>query len=204
MPTEPVFGPRRSALQALARAAGITSLAAGWPALLHAQVLPATPSCGPDEEAATAAQVEGPFYKRATPERMSLVDSGMEGERLTLSGQVVTTRCRPLPGAWLDFWQADAHGRYDTEGYRLRGHLIADADGRYRLETIVPGGYPGRTRHIHVKIGPAGGRVLTTQLYFPDEPLNRRDGLYLPALQIALARDARGAQGRFDFVLRAS
>jgi protocatechuate 3,4-dioxygenase beta subunit len=46
--------------------------------------------------------------------------------------------------------------------------------------------------------------VLTTQLYFPDEPLNRRDGLYLPALQIALARDARGAQGRFDFVLRAS
>ena len=203
MPAGSISRSRRIALLALARGAGGVSLAAGWPALLHAQALPPTPACGADE-APTAPQTEGPFYKRATPERTSLVESGMDGERLTLVGQVVTTGCRPLPGTWLDFWQADAHGQYDTEGYRLRGHVIAGADGRYRLETIVPGGYPGRTRHIHVKVRPPGGRVLTTQLYFPDEPLNLRDGLYMPALQMRLARDAQGANGRFDFVLRAT
>ena len=107
----------------------------------------------------------------------------------------------PSARALLDVWQADADGAYDNRGFRLRGHLFADADGRYRLETIVPGCYPGRTRHIHVKLQPPGGRVLTTQLYFPDEAANRRDGLFEPALLVALRRDAGAAQAAFDFVL---
>ena len=126
----------------------------------------------------------------------------MTGDRLVLSGFVLTTDCKPLPGALLDFWQADAKGNYDNDGFRLRGHVLADAQGRYRVETIMPGAYPGRTRHIHVKVQPPGGRVLTTQLYFPDEPGNQRDGIYSPALQMALARGPEAAQGSFNFVLR--
>jgi protocatechuate 3,4-dioxygenase beta subunit len=161
-----------------------------------------TPSCG-DHESPTAAQTEGPFYKRSTPLRRSLIEAGMAGDRLVLGGSVTTIDCRPLAGAVLDFWQADASGRYDNQGYRLRGHLVADAHGRFELETIVPGGYPGRTRHFHVKLQAPGGPVLTTQLYFPGEPLNDQDPLYTPALEIALTRGEHATQGSFHFVVQA-
>ncbi len=46
---------------------------------------------------------------------------------------------------------------------------FADASGRFSLETIVPGAYGGRTRHIHVKVQAPDSPVLTTQLYFPGE-----------------------------------
>jgi protocatechuate 3,4-dioxygenase beta subunit len=162
----------------------------------------ATPACGPDSPP-TEAQTEGPYFKRSSPERASLLEPGLAGERLVLSGRVLTSDCRPVARALLDVWQADAGGAYDNRGFRLRGHLFTDADGRYRLETIVPGLYPGRTRHIHVKLQPPGGRVLTTQLYFPDEAANRRDGLFDPSLLVALERGAGTARAGFDFVLRA-
>ena len=99
-----------------------------------------------------------------------LVEPGMPGRRLALEGFVVTRSCRPVFGALLDFWHADAIGEYDNKGFRLRGHQFADALGRYRLSTILPGLYPGRTRHVHVKVRMPSGRLLTTQLYFPGEP----------------------------------
>ena len=162
---------------------------------------PATPACGPDAPP-TGAQTEGPYFKRSSPERASLLEPGLAGERLLLGGQVLASDCSPVARALLDVWQADADGAYDNRGFRLRGHLFTDADGRYRLETIVPGLYPGRTRHIHVKLQPPGGRVLTTQLYFPDEADNRRDGLFQPSLLVALKREGGVAQAAFDFVLR--
>ena len=65
----------------------------------------------------------------------------------------------------------------------------------------MPGLYPGRTRHYHVKVQAPARPVLTTQLYFPDEPLNRRDDFFHPELgmQVAAAEDALRA--RFDVVL---
>jgi protocatechuate 3,4-dioxygenase beta subunit len=201
MTRHPALRSRRRALRTLAQSAVATPLLAVWPPFARAQTLPPTPSCGADESP-TATQTEGPFYKRSTPQRSSLIEPGVTGDRLMLGGFVLTIDCKPVPGAVLDFWQADAKGNYDNEGFRLRGHVLADAQGRWRLETIVPGVYPGRTRHIHVKVQPPGGRVLTTQLYFPDEPGNQRDGLFAPALQIALTRSAETAQGSFNFVLR--
>lgn len=168
--------------------AGATSLALVRPALAQP-----TPACG----RVTVRQTEGPYFKPQSPLRASLVEPGMGGERLHLIGRVTTTGCRPVAGAMLEFWQADDAGRYDNAGFRLRGHLIADAEGRYDLTTIRPGRYPGRTPHIHVKVAAPGGRPLTTQLYFPDEPGNARDGIYRRELEIALAE----GQGRFDFVL---
>src|SRR5438270_10637875 len=113
----------------------------------------------------TPAQTEGPYFKPGSPARTSLIESGMAGTRLVLSGRVLTPACAPVAGATLDFWQADAAGSYDNSGYRLRGHQLTDAVGRYSLETILPGEYPGRTEHIHVKLGAPGKAVLTTQLH---------------------------------------
>lgn len=194
------FFERRDVLALIARSAALAPLI-GWQAAGLAQTLPATPACGPDS-APTASQTEGPFYKRRTPQRNSLLDPSVNGDRLLLAGQVLGTDCKPIAGALLDFWQADAQGAYDNEGYRLRGHLFTDAEGRYRLETIVPGLYPGRTRHIHVKAQPPGGRVLTTQLYFPEEAGNGRDFIYSPALLVSMTRGPEAAQAVFNFVLR--
>ena len=159
-----------------------------------------TPSCG-DGAGITAAQTEGPYWKPASPARASLIEPGLPGTRLIIEGAVLDTGCRPIAGAVIDVWQADDAGHYDNAGNRLRGHLSSDGGGRYRLETIVPGVYPGRTRHVHVKVQAPGRAVLTTQLYFPGEAGNRRDGIFDPDL-VMKVRDADGGKvGRFDFVL---
>jgi protocatechuate 3,4-dioxygenase beta subunit len=69
------------------------------------------------------------------------------------------------------------------------------------LRSIVPGAYAGRTRHVHLKVQPRGGRALTTQLYFPGESQNRSDGLFRSELLIRTAKNAGWLAGRFDFVL---
>jgi protocatechuate 3,4-dioxygenase beta subunit len=145
----------------------------------------------------TPEQTEGPFYKAGSPER-ERVDQGATGQALVLEGHVFSTRCRPVAHARMEFWQADGRGSYDNAGYRLRGHEFTDAQGRYRLTTVYPGLYTGRTRHIHVKVQPPGGRVLTTQLYFPNEPGNQRDGIFRPDLVMQMKERGVGA---FDFVV---
>lgn len=168
-------------------------------------ILPLTPACddGDDgDDDPTPAQTEGPYFKASSPERRTLVERGLAGTPLTISGRVVTSACVPLAGVLLDFWQADHDGQYDNAGFRLRGHQFTDADGRFSLATIVPGLYPGRTRHVHVKAQAPNHPVLTTQLYFPDEPHNSRDSLYTPALLLDLRDVAGGKAGAFTFVLR--
>jgi protocatechuate 3,4-dioxygenase beta subunit len=164
-------------------------------------VLPPTPACGDDDDDPTPEQTEGPFYTPDTPERTSLLESGMAGTRMVLTGTVLATNCQPITGALLDFWHADDAGVYDNEGYRLRGHQFADDQGRYTLETIVPGLYPGRTRHFHVKVQAPNQPVLTTQLYFPGEPQNESDGIFSPELLMEVQDGADSQQAIFDFVL---
>jgi protocatechuate 3,4-dioxygenase beta subunit len=125
----------------------------------------------------------------------------MGGTRIVLTGTVLSTSCRPARGALLDFWQADDQGRYDNAGFRLRGHQFADGVGRYRLETIVPGLYTGRTRHIHVRVQAPNQPVLTTQLYFPGEPGNQSDFIFRPELVMTVRDEAGAKTGAFDFVL---
>jgi protocatechuate 3,4-dioxygenase beta subunit len=114
---------------------------------------------------------------------------------------VVTAACVPVAGVLLDFWQADDDGRYDNAGFRLRGHQYTDRDGRFSVTTVVPGLYPGRTRHVHVKVQAPNQAVLTTQLYFPGEARNARDPLYAAPLLLDLRNAATGKAGTFDFVL---
>ena len=159
------------------------------------------PACNGRLEA-TVGNAEGPYYKSGAPERTVLVEPGMTGTRLVLTGQVLRTDCQPVAGALLDFWQANDKGEYDNSGYTLRGRQFADAMGRYRLETVVPGRYPGRAVHIHVKVSAPGGPVLTTQIYFQGEPGNENDALIQPSLIVPLTDAAGGGKAAtFDVVL---
>jgi protocatechuate 3,4-dioxygenase beta subunit len=160
-----------------------------------AGTLAKTPSCDDGDE--TPEQTEGPYFTPGSPRRRNLRTGGLQGRALLVTGRVLSPQCRPRRHALLDFWQADGAGQYDNSGFGGRGHQFTDAEGRFRLMTVVPGLYPGRTRHIHVKVQPRGGDVLTTQLYFPREPRNRSDGIFDAAL---LMRVASG-RARYDFVV---
>ena len=159
----------------------------------------AASACGGENP--TRSETEGPYFKPGSPERQSLLEAGVTGRRLMLTGSVVRTTCRPIARALLDFWLADAAGEYDNIGFRLRGHQFTDADGRYKLDSVVPGVYRGRTQHIHVKVAEPGRPTLTTQLYFPGQPLNARDPLFHADLLVSVARDADPLLATFDFVV---
>jgi protocatechuate 3,4-dioxygenase beta subunit len=154
---------------------------------------------------ATPAVALGPFYPDRLPADqdadLTLVAGRADrasGQVLYLSGRVLDTRGTPLPGARLELWQANAHGRYihsgdgDASGpldpnFQGYASLRADAEGSYRIKTIKPAPYSGRTAHLHFIVGARGAR-LTTQMFFEGERLNDRDGLYR-----ALGREERRA-----------
>ncbi len=169
--------------------------------LFAGELLAATPAIADDDDP-TPAQTEGPYFTPNSPLRRSIVPAGAAGVRLTLTGRVLTTVGKSIARALIDFWQADAGGAYDNSGYRFRGHQLTDAKGRYALTTVVPGLYPGRTKHIHVKVQPRGGSILTTQLYFPGVARNRSDRIFRSALLVRNWRKVGASRAaRFDFVL---
>ena len=150
----------------------------------------------------TVSQTEGPYFKVNSPERTSLVEDGMQGTLITITGQVLSGDGTPVASALVDFWQADAGGSYDNSGYNLRGHQYTDENGYYTLTTVVPGLYPGRTRHIHVKVQAPNGPVLTSQLYFPGEARNASDGIFDSSLLLPVVDNGDGTQSAtFNFVV---
>ncbi|MCI0529457.1 MAG: hypothetical protein L0Y56_18615 [Nitrospira sp.] len=193
---------RREFIQACFTMPAMFAFAAyGGPEVMaQAQVLPPTPACGDDEDV-TPSNAEGPFYTPNSPERTSLLESGIAGTKLIVAGYVLSTDCKPIARALVDFWHADGKGDYDNVGYKLRGHQFTDKEGRYYLETIVPGQYPGRTRHIHVKVQAPNKPILTTQLYFPGERLNDRDFIFRPELLMKVQDTDNGKAATFNFVL---
>ncbi|MFD3875560.1 carbohydrate-binding protein [Streptomyces sp. NPDC058623] len=199
---------RKNFLKAAALAGATPLLLGGGAALARDQrgaaaegILPElTPACDDGDEP-TVPQTEGPYFKPNSPRRTSLVTASTPGTRLTVSGYVFGRACLPIAGALLDFWQADVNGAYDNTGYGFRGHQFTDAQGAFRLTTIVPGLYPGRTRHVHVKVQAPGRPVLTTQLYFPGEPRNATDSIFDARLLMTVRQVGPAKEGTFDFVL---
>lgn len=198
MMTPPSSVLTRRHLTARLSAFGLASLT--LPKLAEAQALPATPACVAPASR-TQRQTEGPYYTPSSPLKRDLRGDG-PGDALVLSGFVLTRQCQPLSGALVDLWHADNGGQYDNAGFRFRGHQFTDAQGRYQFITRIPGFYPGRTRHFHVKVRAGNRTVLTTQLYFPDErAANQRDGIFDNSLLMQITGAAGGQVGRFDFVL---
>ena len=189
---------RRRILAAGACAA--TTLVVAADRALAQPAMSPTPSCH-DADEPTLPETEGPFFKPRSPLRDDLREPGMPGRRIELSGRVLTRSCKPVAEALVDVWHADDNGEYDNKGFRLRGHVFTDAEGRYAFRTIVPGLYPGRTRHYHVKVKAPGGPVLTTQFYFPDEKRNAADGLFRRELVLRLEEAGATLLARFDVVL---
>ena len=183
-------------------AAGLSMLTAVAPPTAAAQTQPLrpTPSC-PGSAPPTERQTEGPYFKPDSPLRASLLEPGLAGIEIVVTGMVLSTACQPVARALIDVWHADDRGGYDDTGFRLRGHQFTDDQGRYRLETIVPGIYVGRTRHFHVKVQAPNRPVLTTQLYFPGEAVNARDPIFSRDLVMQVSDTGGGKAATFDFVL---
>jgi protocatechuate 3,4-dioxygenase beta subunit len=207
MPPSPVF--RKRAIQGFILAALLS--VAFWfiqlqqvrPSVISITQQAPTPSAACTGLPATVAVTEGPYFKPNSPERASLLEEGAvsKGVQLILSGSVLGTDCKPLAHAMLDFWQADADGHYDNTGYTLRGHQFTNPDGHYQLITIIPGLYPGRTEHIHVKVQASSGPVLTTQLFFPGVPENKNDGIFDESLVLPIQDSGTGKTAIFNFVI---
>ncbi len=154
------------------------------------------------KRAPTAETTEGPYYKEGSPEQTELAQPGVPGENLEITGFVFDTDGKPAVGARLDFWQADGKGHYDNSGYTLRGHQFSGDFGQYKLSTVIPGSYPGRTPHIHVKVRSGDKEpTLTTQLFFPGLASNATDSIFRDDLLIGIRETTMGKSGTFDFVL---
>ncbi len=195
-------GSSAAAASAPASVAAASALVAVSSAAVSASTAPSSATCT-SPATPTIAETEGPYYKAGAPESADLVASGMAGTQLTLTGWVVDSSCAPLADAKVEIWQADAAGQYDNAGYTLRGWVTTDATGHFTIHTVVPGEYPGRTEHIHVKVTPAGGSTLTTQVYFPGTAANDSDGIYDPSLDLAITKDGDALIGTYTFVIGA-
>jgi protocatechuate 3,4-dioxygenase, beta subunit len=128
------------------------------------------------------------------------------GERIVVSGRVLDRDGRPVRGALVEVWQANAAGRYIHEGdqhpapldpnFTGAGRCLTDDDGGYRFVTVKPGAYPWRNHpnawrpaHIHFSLfGRAFTNRLVTQMYFPGDPLFDAD----PIFQSVRDAQARG------------
>ncbi|MEX0299051.1 MAG: intradiol ring-cleavage dioxygenase [Kordiimonas sp.] len=142
----------------------------------------------------TPEQTEGPFYPTAFPEDIdaNLLQingraSQSEGLPIQIGGRVIDTDGNIVSGATVEIWQCDSFGTYhhssDTgrmdPNFQGFGRTVTGEDGSYMFQTIKPAAYPGRTPHVHFKVKMPGYRILTTQMYFPDEYAhNMRDGIY--------------------------
>ena len=160
---------RLSRRQMLSSALASSSLGLAVQCPSFAQGAAPTPQCHDGDEA-TIRQTEGPYFKPSSPQRADLVEPDTRAQLVEINGQVLTRSCRPVDQVLLDLWHADEHGEYDNRGFRYRGHVFTDGQGRYHFRTIMPAIYPGRTRHYHVKVQAPERPVLTTQLYFPMSP----------------------------------
>jgi protocatechuate 3,4-dioxygenase beta subunit len=121
-------------------------------------------------------------------------------------GRVLTKDCKQIAGSVVDLWHSDTEGHYDNEGFRLRGRVMADRSGLFRVETIQPKGYPTggggyRCPHFHIKVHSEGKETFTTELYFPDDPLNKQDSSFKESRIVKLSTDGKGKAAEFDFVL---
>lgn len=165
----------------------------------------------------TEADQLGPYYEQGAPYSGDIAGPEEEGERLVISGRVLgAPDCRPLPDAVVDVWQASASGKYyslgkDGERFRLRGRVRTDPEGRYRIDTILPGRYaigPGyyRPPHVHFAVSHADYTTVVTQIYFKGEGFRDWPPFAEPTRVVELRKvtDEQGQPmytGTFDIIL---
>ncbi len=184
LPDDPSFGPRcRSTIRATARRAGARPTGRSSRCRRSSTIL-AGPVFGEDA------------VERARPRPDAGTPGEPLGERIIVTGRVLDDDGRPLRGALVEVWQANAGGRYRHEvdqhpapldpNFPGAGRCLTDDDGRYRFVTVKPGAYPWgnhenawRPAHIHFSVfGRAFTQRLVTQMYFPGDPLFAFDPIF--------------------------
>ena len=165
--------------------------------LLKLSLFTATTSCVARAYSATPPQTQGPFYplKDQADKDLDLTQikgnpKKAEGTIIQVAGKILDENGAPVADAQVEIWQANARGRYAHErdknpapldpNFQGWGQIQSTTDGAYLFTTILPGAYPAasdwvRPPHIHFKIKKTGFRELTTQMYFPEHPLNGVD-----------------------------
>ncbi len=160
--------------------------------LLLSMLFSAAPAAA--QLALTPPQTEGPYYPRRmmpteTDPDLTRIGNGPQanGDVLALQGTVVDPSGKAIAGARVEIWQTDHQGIYmhpavsntnsRDKAFQFYGIATTDTAGAFAFRTIIPKQYPGRARHIHVKITPPGGTTLTTQLYFAGDGDLGRDGI---------------------------
>jgi len=147
----------------------------------------------------TPSEIEGPFYP-IFPQKdqdfdLTQIAGHTEqalGAQIYIKGSVRDADGEPLENATVDIWQANAAGRYrhphdsnpapidpNFQGWAI---VQSGTHGHFSFKTVMPGAYPASNRwtrppHIHFKVSKIGYVGLTTQMYFPDHPLNQKDRL---------------------------
>ena len=174
----------------------------------------------PESLKPTEDNILGPYHRKGAPYRAKITPPLEPGDTMVIRGRVWGFDSkRPLAGATLEIWQANAAGRYDNDDpatppkpgvYVNRARLITDESGYYEYETIKPGRYQigngmWRPAHIHYMIAAASYKTLVTQLYFRGDPWNDKDQFIKPSLIIdpQPVKTAGGSflLGDFDVVL---
>jgi len=139
-----------------------------------------------------------------------------QGQRIIVAGRLLEDNGRPIAGALVEVWQANAAGRYNHRiddhpapldpNFTGAGRTVTDADGRYAFTTIRPGAYQWRNHenawrpaHIHFSVfGRNFRQRLVTQMYFPGDPMMAYD----PILQsIPDERARQRLVSRYDLSL---
>lgn len=156
----------------------------------------------------TGSDILGPKYREGAPYRYQIADPSEPGERFFVNGRVQDRSCVALAGAVVEVWQADDTGIYDDTSpeFRLRGRAAIDASGEYGFETILPGVYLGRPRHLHFMVRyELNGQPaeFITQLYFEGDPNLANEPPSNADRAIAPVQRQDGLHGVFDLTLDA-
>lgn len=173
----------------------------------------------------TKTVTEGPYYVSGTNELTdgNLNYDSLAGTAITLTGHVYSGAdgTNPVKNAKIEVWQADDSGsyhpnangaanNYSADQLSLRGYVTTTDAGAYTINTIYPGFYEGRARHIHFKISADGFQSVTTQLIFQpksgDHQTYSTDSIAqsLGECYLMNLSDATPQTGAFDFHLSAN
>ena len=165
------------------------------------------PTTGSDPLEPTPAQQGGPFYPVEKPDDrdndLVVVEGRPEpasGEVLLLTGRLLATDGAPIAGAVVEIWQVDQNGIYlhprdpgidnrdpNFQGY---GESVTDDNGDWSFRTVDPGYYEPRPRHIHLRVVADGEVVLTSQIYFSDDPqAGGENPLLIAEIEVGAAED---------------
>ena len=171
-----------------------------------------------DECTLTTDDILGPYYFEDAPFRSIIAHDDEPGQRLFISGTVKQNDCElTTSGAMIEIWQANDDGCYgiiedcntgnpENDYFNLRGKFFSDINGDYNFETILPGYYGSRPRHIHIKITTPNEEELISQLYFENDPYCETDPWCQEANDriISLQENDFGLNGEMNLIMNSS